>query len=263
MNRFERLTGKLCQWKMRSLLVGLGVLLVAGAGVALISAKSGATSAPLWTEGKPGLSSASASSPWIAVAKADTPAVVNISTTQVVKNPLADQGAPEDFFHQFFGNMPRTFQTHSLGSGFIIRSDGYIVTNNHVVDGASEIKVKLSDGREFPGKVVGRDQKTDLALVKIEATGLPVLSFGDSAKLEVGQPVMAIGNPFGLEGTVTTGIVSAEGRVIGEGPYDQFIQTDASIPLSSPRAAARWASASPFPLTRPRPSCPSSRPPGM
>ncbi len=218
--------------KMRSFLVGLGVLLVVGAGVALFSAKSGATSAPLWTEGKPSLPSASASSPWVAVAKADTPAVVNISTTQVVKNPLAsgNQGAPfDDFFHQFFGNMPQTFQTHSLGSGFIIRSDGYIVTNNHVVDGASEIEVKLSDGREFPAKVVGRDKKTDLVLLKIDATGVPVLPFGDSAKLEVGQPVMAIGNPFGLEGTVTTGIVSAKGRVIGEGPYDQFIQTDASI----------------------------------
>ena len=171
----------------------------------------------------------------MAVAKADTPAVVNISTTQVVKNPMAlgDQGSSNDpfqgFFHQFFGDMPRTFRTHSLGSGFIIREDGYVVTNNHVVDGATEIAVKLSDGREFPAKIVGRDEKTDLALLKIDAKGLPVLPFGDSDKLQVGEPVMAIGNPFGLEGTVTTGIVSAEGRVIGEGPYDNFIQTDASI----------------------------------
>ncbi len=97
------------------------------------------------------------------------------------------------------------------------------------VDGATEITVKLSDGREFPATVVGRDEKTDLALVKIDAKGLPVVSFGDSDKLQVGEPVMAIGNPFGLEGTVTTGIVSAKGRVIGEGPYDNFIQTDASI----------------------------------
>jgi serine protease Do len=217
---------------MRSLLVALGVLLVLGASVALISTKSGAASAPLWTEGKPSLSSASASSPWVAVAKADTPAVVNISTTQMVKNPLAPgiQGGPfEDFSQQFFGNMPRTFRIHSLGSGFIIRSDGYIVTNNHVVDNASEIVVKLADGRKFPAKVVGRDAKTDIALVKIEATGLPVIPLGDSQKLQVGEPVMAIGNPFGLQGTATTGIVSAEGRVIGQGPYDQFIQTDASI----------------------------------
>ncbi|MBS1117696.1 MAG: putative Serine protease do-like precursor, partial [candidate division NC10 bacterium] len=125
--------------------------------------------------------------------------------------------------------MPRTYRTHSLGSGFIVRPDGYIVTNNHVVDGATEITVKLSGGRHFTAKVVGRDPKTDLALLKIDAQNLPVVAFGDSDKLQVGEPVMAIGNPFGLEGTVTTGIVSAKGRVIGEGPYDDFIQTDASI----------------------------------
>ncbi|HSB70270.1 MAG TPA: DegQ family serine endoprotease [Candidatus Methylomirabilis sp.] len=171
----------------------------------------------------------------MAVAKADTAAVVNISTTQVAKNPMAfEEQDPQaglfgDFFRQFFGNVPQTFRTHSLGSGFLIRADGYIVTNNHVVDGASEITVKLSDGREFPAKIIGRDPKTDLALLKIDASDLPVVPFGDSARLQVGEAVMAIGNPFGLEGTVTTGIVSAKGRVIGEGPYDNFIQTDASI----------------------------------
>src|SRR4029453_6198106 len=108
-------------------------------------------------------------------------------------------------------------------------SDGYLVTNHHVVDGASQIQVKLADGREFAGKIVGGDPKTDLAVVKIDATGLPVIPFGNSGKLEVGEPVMAIGNPFGLEATVTTGIVSATGRVIGSGPYDDYIQTDASI----------------------------------
>jgi serine protease Do len=116
-----------------------------------------------------------------------------------------------------------------MGSGFVINPAGYIVTNNHVVDGASEILVKIDDGRELPGKVVGRDQRTDLALLKVETTGLPVIPLGDSAALQVGEPVMAIGNPFGLERTVTTGIVSATGRVIGQGPYDDFIQTDASI----------------------------------
>src|SRR5204863_4878641 len=113
--------------------------------------------------------------------------------------------------------------------GFIINSDGHIVTNNHVIDGATEIRVKLSDGRELPAKLVGRDPKTDLALIKVEATGLPVISLGNSGEMQVGEAVMAIGNPFGLEQTVTTGIVSATGRVIGEGPYDNFIQTDASI----------------------------------
>jgi serine protease Do len=134
----------------------------------------------------------------------------------------------DEFFRPFFRDLP-PHSVHSLGSGFSIDPDGYVVTNNHVVDGATRITVKLSDGREFPAKVVGRDARTDLALLKIEATGLPIVPLGDSAPVQVGQPVMAIGNPFGLEQTVTTGIVSATGRVIGAGPYDQFIQTDASI----------------------------------
>ncbi len=203
---------------------------------AIAWALSGVTAAAssLWTETKPVLPAAA--TPWVAVAKADTPAVVNISATQVVKNSLAlgedNEGAGEpfqQFFRHFFSDLPRTFRAHSLGSGFIVSEDGYVVTNNHVVDNATEIRVKLSDGREFPAKIVGRDSKTDLALLKINATGLPVLPFGDSDHLQVGEPVMAIGNPFGLEGTVTTGIVSAMGRVIGDGPYDNFIQTDASI----------------------------------
>lgn len=227
---------KLIQWK--DWLFVIAILLVAGGGLALVTAGSGATTQPLWTETPPAIAASSvlaSPTPWVAVAKADTAAVVNISTTQVVKNPMAfDQGGgPNDpfqeFFHQFFGNLPRTFRTHSLGSGFIIRADGYVLTNNHVVDEATEVTVKLADGREFPAKVIGRDQKTDLALLKINAQNLPVVAFGDSEKLQVGESVMAIGNPFGLEGTVTTGIVSAKGRVIGEGPYDNFIQTDASI----------------------------------
>jgi serine protease Do len=117
----------------------------------------------------------------------------------------------------------------SLGSGFIINASGYIVTNHHVVEDAIQVRVKLADGRELPAKVVGRDSRTDLALLKIEATELPVVALGDSAALQVGEAVMAVGNPFGLAQTVTTGIVSATGRVIGAGPYDDFIQTDASI----------------------------------
>lgn len=219
-----------------------GVLLLTAGTVLLARGRSTAAAPPLWTDKPPALAAGAApasSTPWVAVAKSDTPAVVNISTTQVLKNPMAfGQGSPNDpfqeFFHQFFGKdpfgvPPRTFRTHSLGSGFIIREDGYVVTNNHVVDGATEITVKLSDGREFPARIIGRDKKTDLALLKINARSLPVVSFGDSDKLQVGEPVMAIGNPFGLEGTATTGIVSAKGRVIGEGPYDDFIQTDAPI----------------------------------
>jgi serine protease Do len=117
-----------------------------------------------------------------------------------------------------------------VGSGFVISSDGYILTNNHVVDDANQIKIKLSDGKEYDAKVVGRDPKTDLALLKAEGvSGLQSLQLGDSDSLKVGNWVVAIGSPFGLEQTVTAGIVSAKGRVIGSGPYDNFIQTDASI----------------------------------
>jgi len=193
------------------------------------------TSAPLWTE-RPLTSTppvTAPSSPWVALARDLKPAVVNISTKRVesgarVESPFGSDEPFNEFFRQFFGNQARR-TVRSLGSGFIVNPDGYIVTNNHVVDGATEIKVRLSDGREWPAKVLGRDPKTDLALLKVDARGLPVVPLGDSAQLQVGEPVMAIGNPFGLEQTVTTGIVSATGRVIGEGPYDSFIQTDASI----------------------------------
>ncbi len=215
--------------RFRPWLFLLGTLLVAGAALATVAVRSRAADVPLWTQAS--ASPSPNTTPWPAVAKQDSPAVVNISTTQVVKTPLAFEngGTPNDPFQQFFGTHPRTSQVHSLGSGFLIRADGYLVTNNHVVAHATAITVKLADGREFPGTVVGRDPKTDLALVKITATNLPVIPLGDSATLAVGEPVMAIGNPFGLQGTVTTGIVSAEGRSIGDGPYDQFIQTDASI----------------------------------
>ncbi|HAR94780.1 MAG TPA: peptidase [Deltaproteobacteria bacterium] len=168
-----------------------------------------------------------------------TPAVVNINTTTVVKgvdlnekmvNPFKDFFG-NDFFEKFFGDAPRReFKQRSLGSGFIIDKEGHILTNNHVVEKASSIRVKLTDGKEYEAKVVGKDPKTDIALIKINAkNGLPVAVIGDSDKLEVGDWVLAIGNPFGLERTVTSGIVSAKGRVIGQGPYDDFIQTDASI----------------------------------
>lgn len=168
------------------------------------------------------------------------PAVVNISTTSTVRipgNPFRQFFGPEegpfgDFFHKFFGEVPdREMKQQSLGSGFIIDKDGYIITNNHVVEGADEIKVKLADGREFKAKVVGRDQKTDLALIKISSLfkELPTLALGDSDQMRTGDWVLAIGNPFGLEHTVTQGIISATGRVIGAGPYDNFLQTDAPI----------------------------------
>ncbi len=169
------------------------------------------------------------------------PAVVNISTTSTVKvpgNPFRQFFGPNEqnpfggFFHQYFGDVPdRELKQQSLGSGFIVDKDGYIITNNHVVEGAEEIKVKLTDGREFKAKVVGRDTKTDLALIKISSIfrDLPTLPLGDSDKMRVGDWVLAVGNPFGLEHTVTQGIISATGRVIGAGPYDNFLQTDAPI----------------------------------
>ena len=173
------------------------------------------------------------------LAKMVKPAVVNISTTSTVMvpgNPFKQFFGPHDepygdFFGQYFGDIPdRDMKQRSLGSGFIVDKEGYIITNNHVVAGAEEIKVKLADGREHSAKVVGRDPKTDLALIKISSLfkDLPTLTLGDSDSMQVGR-VLAIGNPFGLEHTVTQGIISASGRVLGSGPYDNFLQTDAPI----------------------------------
>jgi len=162
---------------------------------------------------------------WVELARAVKPAVVNVSTTQRTPRP-----GPDDFFRRFFeGPQPPERGRQSLGSGFIVSADGYVGTNYHVVRGASEIVVRLADHTEHRARLVGGDPRTDIALLKIEAASLPTLAFGDSDRLQVGEPVMAIGNPFGLEQTVTTGIVSATGRVIGQGPYDDFVQTDASI----------------------------------
>lgn len=166
------------------------------------------------------------------VVKHVKPAVVNISSRKVFKpNPMSRQGDPfgGGFLGRFYG-APEQNQS-SLGSGFIISKDGTILTNNHVVQNADEIDVKLSDGRKFEAKVVGTDPKTDIAVIRIEGgTGdFTTVPLGDSNNLQVGEWVVAVGNPFGLGQTVTAGIVSAKGRVIGAGPYDDFIQTDASI----------------------------------
>jgi serine protease Do len=175
-------------------------------------------------------------------AKKVSPAIVNISTTQKVERRRPFRFGPgpgprqfeedpfEEFFRRFFGDRPPPGQQRSLGSGFIISDDGYIITNSHVVGDADKITVRLSDKREYEAKVIGADEKTDIALIKITPKdSLPTVPLGDSTALQVGDWVMAIGNPFGLEQTLTVGIVSAKGRVIGAGPYDDFIQTDASI----------------------------------
>ena len=136
------------------------------------------------------------------------------------------------------------------GSGFIIDAEGYIVTNHHVVDGSKSIEVQLSDGRTFQPKVVGSDAETDLALLKIEATGLPMIPLGSSSALKVAEPVMAIGNPFGFDHTVTVGIVSGTGRFIGQGRFDDFIQTDAAINPATPAARSSTPRARPSASTR-------------
>lgn len=181
---------------------------------------------------------------FVNLVKKIAPSVVNIRTVKVVKNdeslsrhyngpesPWPRDFFGDDFFDRFFGGTPGgEHKERSLGSGFIISKDGYLLTNNHVVEGAEKIKVILSDEKELDGEIIGKDAKIDIALVKVKAEGdLPVAALGDSDGVEVGEWVMAIGNPFGLDHTVTVGVVSAKGRVIGAGPYDDFIQTDASI----------------------------------
>ncbi|HMK59974.1 MAG TPA: DegQ family serine endoprotease [Dissulfurispiraceae bacterium] len=171
------------------------------------------------------------------VAAAVKPAVVNISSTRTVKTQgMVNPFNNDPFFKRFFGDQfgglghPREFKQASLGSGVIVDRDGYILTNNHVVKDADEIKIRLADKREFKGKVIGTDPKTDLAVVKIEAHRLPILKIGDSDKIKVGETVLAIGTPFGLNQTVTSGIVSAVGRAnVGIADYEDFIQTDAAI----------------------------------
>ena len=169
--------------------------------------------------------------------KKASPSVVNIIAVKVMRTPDQD-GSPfgmedplRDFFERFFGGqMPREYHQNALGTGFIIDKEGFILTNNHVVEQTEELKVRLSDKKEFKAQIVGRDPKTDLALIKIDADKpLVPLTLGDSDGLEIGDWVVAIGNPFGLGDTVTAGIVSAKYRQIGGGPYDNFIQTDASI----------------------------------
>jgi serine protease Do len=164
------------------------------------------------------------------------PAVVNISTTTLTKHPARGRSTPEEeFFERFFGrpgpDQPREFKGSSLGSGFIINAEGYILTNNHVVKDATEIRVKLTDNREFSASVIGKDPVTDVALIKLKNTpkDLPTVVLGDSDQLEQGDFVLALGSPFGLSDTATFGIISAKHRSVNGGTYDDFIQTDAAI----------------------------------
>jgi serine protease Do len=177
---------------------------------------------------------------FVDLAKKLQPVVVNISSTRLTRRgspgqPSApnDEGSKDKFLDRFFGESPGSEERsrqQSLGSGFIIESAGTILTNYHVIGDAQKIMVRLSDKREFPARLIGSDPKTDIAILKIDVKeSLPVVRLGDSRNLEVGEWVMAVGNPFGLDNTVTSGIVSAKGRHLGAGPYDDFIQTDAPI----------------------------------
>jgi serine protease Do len=166
------------------------------------------------------------------------PAVVSIDVTQTARRQAMPDISEDDPFYEFFRRFgqiprgqprPRDFEQQSTGSGFILAADGYVLTNAHVVDDASEVTVKLSDKREFRAKVIGTDKRTDVALLKIEATGLPKVTIGDPDKLRVGEWVAAIGKPFGLENTITAGIVSAKGRELPNENLVPFIQTDVPI----------------------------------
>jgi serine protease Do len=216
-----------------------GVVAVAGL-TAAFTAKPGATAASVTVNEKPIERSAMAGVSYSQVVKKVTPSVVKVFTAGKAKQVALDgfPGLDDPLFRRFFGGrnglgrpqqpLPAPRQ-HGMGSGVVVTEDGYILTNNHVVDGADEVKVSLQDGREFTAKVVGRDPQSDVAVIKIDAKNLPHLELADSDKVEVGDVVLAIGNPFGIGQTVTMGIVSATGRGNMGLDYEDFIQTDASI----------------------------------
>lgn len=235
MTKFKFPTGSLIKIMIISVLVITGLMMM-GPGQYVTSA-AGA---------KPGKADFVPQS-FTELAENASPSVVNIRTVKTVEDggrvfrhffqgphgqqsPRGQNDMFDQFFKKFFDEDPREFKQKSLGSGFILDKDGYIVTNHHVIKDADEIQVKLKNGNEYDAEIKGADPSTDLALIKIKADEeLPTLKLGNSENLKIGQWIVAIGNPFGLEHTVTAGIVSAKGRVIGAGPYDDFIQTDASI----------------------------------
>ncbi|MFO7988652.1 MAG: DegQ family serine endoprotease [Desulfotignum sp.] len=194
------------------------------------------TSLPVWAAKNQHMIPASFSE----LAETVKPGVVNIQTVKTVQgggrvfqhffgHPFGNREGLEDFFAPFLNPQPQNRKEQSLGSGFIISKDGYIVTNHHVIKGADQIKVIFHDKTEHDAEIIGTDPMTDLALIKVDAENLIPLTFGKSSAAAIGSWVVAIGSPFGLEQTVTAGIISAKGRIIGSGPYDDFIQTDASI----------------------------------
>ena len=218
-----------------------GAIVLAGSAVAFSQKPKGESFTPPAVDERPIARDAGGHASFAPVVKKVAPGVVKVFTTTKAHNTSYNgmPGDMDDLFRRFFGDqfqgrMPRRNlqvpRQEGIGSGVIATKDGYILTNNHVVDGADEVKVALPDGREFTAKVVGRDPKTDIAVIKIDAKDLPAVPMADSERVEVGDVVLAIGNPFGIGQTVTTGIVSATGRAGGIGlDYEDFIQTDAAI----------------------------------
>jgi serine protease Do len=224
-------------------------LLLGGLGGSWLTARTGrspfgkAEVVPMWISSAAGADiskNVSFVNGFVPVVKKILPAVVNIASSKIIRSPNKGPMAPffsDPFFQQFFGDefsrqfrIPQEQRERSLGSGVLVSPDGYILTNNHVVEGASDIKISLADKREFEAHIVGTDSKTDVAVLKIEAKNLPVMTFGDSSKMQVGDFALAVGNPFGVGETVTMGIISATGRGgLGIEDYEDFIQTDAAI----------------------------------
>jgi len=226
----------------RKLLTLAGVLLLSGglAGFAVAHASQGGITTHVQASLKIANPNEGPSRTGFApIVKEVLPDVVNISSSKVVRTPnQITEGLPMDpFFQQFFGRgfdngpaIPKERREQSLGSGVIVSPEGYVLTNNHVVDGATDIKVTLSDKRELKAKIVGSDAKTDVAVLKLDGSGFPAITLGDSSKVQVGDYALAVGDPFGVGQTVTMGIVSAKGRGnLGIEDYEDFIQTDAPI----------------------------------
>lgn len=217
------------------LVLGGAAFLAVGTGLALNASGSSSSWHPplnLKVDETPVNRTQDLQSSYAPIVEKVAPSVVKIFVSSSVPQRQLLSGQDPEFFRRFFGDTPQSSGPtleHGLGSGVIVSSDGYILTNNHVVENAKEIKVTLTDGRTFNAKVVGTDPETDVALIKVQANNLPVLTLGDSNKVEVGDVVLAIGNPFGVGQTVTSGIVSAKDRVTSSGMDQDFIQTDAAI----------------------------------
>ncbi len=227
-------------WKRKkTLAMALGLVLTVGGLGAVRASTTAANATPPATFKFANSNEAPSRNSFAPALKKALPAVVKISSTRVTKTPAGfdRQGRMDPFFRQFFGdqnggqfNIPQQQREEGVGSGVIVSPEGYVLTNNHVIDGATDVQVTLADKREFKARIVGRDPKTDIAVLKIDGENLPFITIGDSSKLQVGDYVLAIGNPFGVGQTVTMGIVSATGRGgLGIEDYEDFIQTDASI----------------------------------